>query len=252
MKIKYRVSVVALTMAVGMLGFWAVAKGWGASTGGPLHRLAADFDFDDETDTIRGVFPNSLGSVVGDDGRLVYQKMVSVPADHNVLYVTFSATGDTHNGAALWMGCRIDGVDCRPGGTGAAGSAPGYTSLQKMPSFPAGNATGALGTCNDGGGGFGDCHDNNLNYTWCVQLAPCESGTPMDHTVELRLATSQSGDRVFFEHANFYVDSNNITGNACQPFDTNSLDPEPTVVPSPAAPSVAPPPVTLPPLPKLP
>ena len=215
MKTKAHLSVAAttLTVCVLTLGFWTLAQSWEGSTGGPLHRLAADFkNFDHtETSTTVGVFPNSVGSLPGNDGQLVYHKTVSVPDDHNVLYVTMSGTGDTHDGAALWLGCRVDGNDCNPGAGGAAGAHPGYIALQKMPSFIV-NPIGAIGSCNDGGGGFGDCHDNNINYTWCT---PIYGGT---HNVELRLATSESGKEVFFEATHFFIDSNFIEGNACHPF----------------------------------
>ena len=229
MKTKTRISVVALTMAVGLLGTSTVVKSHDGSTGGPLHRLAADFDFTGETTTAVGVFPNSVGSVPGNDGTLVYRKRVSVPSDHNVLYVGVSMTGDTHDGAALWLNCRLDGStsasDCNTG-FGADGAQNGYVSLQKMPSFLV-FPLGAVGTCDDGGGGFGDCHDNNINYTWCIPIVPDEWSGPISHNVEIRMATSESGKAVFFEKAHFYIDSNNIQGNACEPYNTNNPPPFP-------------------------
>ncbi|MGH3118773.1 MAG: hypothetical protein ACRDQ2_16990 [Gaiellales bacterium] len=213
---KTRLSVGALMVLVALLtlGFLTPPESWAQSTGGPLNRLSADFkNFDEtETSTVVGAFPGSVGSMPGDDGQVVYRKTVFVPFDQNVLYITFSATGDTHDGAALWLSCRVNGARCNPGSGGAAGTTPGYVSLQKMPSFVA-LPTGAIATCNDGGGGFGDCHDNNLNYTWCVQLADFAGGT---FTIELRLATSESGKEVFFETAHVFIDSNCITGNACE------------------------------------
>lgn len=202
------VTAAARFMLVGLLtlGIWTPSEGWGPSTGGPLRRLSADFkNFDNtETSTIVGVYPNSSGSVPGDDGTLVYQKTVYVPSGENVLYITISATADTHDGAALWLNCRVDGADCNPGAGGAAVTPAGYVALNKLP------APEAATNCNDGGGGFGDCHDNSINYTWCTPIA---YGT---RTVELRLATSRAGlGQVSFRTAHFYIDSNQISGNAC-------------------------------------
>jgi hypothetical protein len=210
-----RLTLAALTVLVGLLtlGFWVPSEGWAQSTGGPLSRLSADFkNFDaTESSTIVGVFPNSVDSVMGDDGTLVYRKTIFVPFDQNVLYITFSGVGDTHDGAALWLNCRVDGANCNPGFGGAAGAPAGYVALNKLPSFVA-LPVGAIATCNDGGGGFADCHDNTLYATWCVPIH-FEGGT---FTVELRLATSISGAEVFFEAAHVYIDSNCITGNACE------------------------------------
>jgi hypothetical protein len=195
-----RVTVMALTMAVAVLtfGFWTAVQTWeDGSTGGPLHRLSADFSNFDGTETFTDLPP---------PGQLVYRKRVAVPSDHNVLYVNITATGDQHDGAAMLVNCRVDGNDCNPGN----GDFPGFVTLLKM------TAPAVSTNCNDGGGGGGDCHDNNFNYTWCIPINPDPWSGPISHDVELRLATSEAGDTVFYEAAHYYIDSNYIEGNACE------------------------------------
>jgi len=184
-----------------------------ASANGPILRIAADFfNFDGtETFTAAPVFAPD-GTLV--DGTTVFLKSVFIPPGSNTVYVTISTTGDTHDGAALWLSCRIDGVPCNPG-TGGAGEAPaGWINLNKHKNY-------ALGLTGDGGGGAGDMHDNSIYYTWCVQRG---SGPAR---VELKMASSGpdfetgTGDTppfVFFEAAHVYIDASRIAGeNRCTP-----------------------------------
>ena len=83
-----------------------------------------------------------------------YTKTVSVPENDNVPYVTLSATGDVHDGAAMRIRCQVDGADCNPG-------SGGWVVLQRN-TF--------------------DEHDNVVNCTWCKQT------TPGARTVTLDLA----------------------------------------------------------------
>jgi hypothetical protein len=197
------------------LGIWTPYDAHGHG----LTRLAADFkNFDgSESATTTGVFPASTGSVAGDDGSLVYSKTVFTQApDQNVLYITISTVADTHEGAALWINCRVDGVDCNPGFGGAAGAPGGWIAVNKLPA-----ADGGASNCNDGGGGAGDCDDNSVYYTWCKAIEHVDGGGSglgggSAHTVEIRMATSASGSTVFIEAAHFYVDSSDIEPeNAC-------------------------------------
>jgi len=198
-----RLTLATLTVLTGLLtfGLWMPAESSAQSTGFPLSRLSADFlNFDDsESSTIVAALPNAEG------GTVVYRKTVFVPFDQNVLYITFSATGDTHDGAALWLACRVNGSACNPGAGGAGGAPSGWMPLNKLP------APVLATNCNDGNGGFGDCHDNSIYATWCVPIAR-EGGT---FDIELRLATSAPPARVFFEMGHIYIDSNCIDGNAC-------------------------------------
>jgi hypothetical protein len=184
-----------------------------SAQGGPILRLAADFKNFDGTESFTAV---GVDPVAGTDGVPVFQKTIFVPAGTNVLYVTVSTTGDTHDGAALWLSCRVNGAACNPGFGGAGGTPGGWVNLNKHK-----NWIGLTGVLNgDGGGGGGDAHDNSIHYTWCTKFA---GGAPA--RVEVRLASSGSTDEtsgfagppnVFFEAAHFFIDASRITGNnAC-------------------------------------
>lgn len=167
---------------------------------GYVRRLAADFQAFDATE-------NETNAGVDVDGLTVYEKTVFVPFDANTLYVTISATGDTHDGSALWLSCRFDGAFCSPGTGGAAGTPAGWISVNKLPLT---GLEGAATNCNNGGGGSADCHDNSIYYTWCVRTGP---GT---HRVAIHMATSDPGSIVFTEAVHYYVDAAFISGeNRC-------------------------------------
>jgi hypothetical protein len=184
-----------------------------ANANGPILRIAADFFNFDGTETVTAapVFAPD-GTLV--DGTTVFRKAVFIPPGSNTVYVTISTTGDTHDGAALWLSCRVDGAPCNPGSGGAGGTPAGWINLQKHKNY-------ALGLFGDGGGGAGDMHDNSIYYTWCV---PRQSGPA---TVELKLASSgpdfETGTGatppfVFFEAAHVFIDASRIAGeNRCTP-----------------------------------
>ena len=187
-----------------------------AAQGGPLHRLAADFDyfgFEISTTSMAsgaGNIPPTV-SAAGNagDGVRIYQKAVRVQDNATILYITMSTTGDSHDGAAIQFSCLVDGAFCNPGGPGVA-NPPGWITLQKM------TDPGFTLNCNDGGGGGGDCHDNGIHYEWCAQIEEgAQPSDPNDHLVELWMASS-NGFSVFIEEAHFYIDANEITGpNPC-------------------------------------
>jgi hypothetical protein len=192
------------TIPVAALGMLLLAAMWmphSASAANELRRLAADPKFfgpGEESSTI-----------LEPPGEVIYDKTVFVPGGANVLYLTISTTGDTHDGAAGCFTALVDGVFFNAGGQGAARCAgngltnvPGWIALVKLPDGGA--------NCNDGGGGGGDCHDNSITYQWCT---PIEHGT---HDVQVRMATNSAGKRVFIEQAFFYVDASRIQrGTAC-------------------------------------
>jgi len=177
----------------------------------PLFRLAANFDGDAEKFAVAGAGGNALPGGTG--GVLIYSKTVFQPNGKDTLFVTFSGTGDTHNGAKLAMSCTIDGVLCSGlgsgGSIGACGAPSGWICLNHLPEATTGN------NCNNGGGGTGDCHDNNINQTWC---GPASGGAK---TVELRLAVipdnGLDGPSIaFIEGGKYFVDSTHFTsGDAC-------------------------------------
>ncbi len=184
MKMRWQL-VLAVALAVAGLSSSLPAP---ASANGPILRIAADFFNFDGT--------------------------VFVPPGSNTVYVTISTTGDTHDGAALWLSCRVDGVPCNPGSGGAGGTPAGWINLSKHKNY-------ALGLSGDGGGGAGDMHDNSIYYTWCVQRGTGPA------RVELKMASSgpdfETGTGatppfVFFEAAHVYIDASRIAGeNRCTP-----------------------------------
>jgi hypothetical protein len=179
----------------------------------PLFRLAANYDGDAEKLAVAGAGGDPLAGGAG--GVLIYSKTVFQPQGKTTLFVTFSGTGDTHDGSTLAMSCKIDGVLCgglgSGGSIGACGAPDGWLCLNKMPQ-PV-----AITNCDDGGGGSGDCHDNNINQTWC---GAASSGA---RTVELKLAVIPDAGAIgtgpfiaFIEGGKYYVDSTTFTsGDAC-------------------------------------
>ena len=168
----------------------------------PLHRFSAEFQNKDslgapEVSTTATPLPGGAG------GTVVYDKTLSVP--FQTVYVTFSATGETHNGAALLMTALVDGVPCEAFEGRASAGPRGWITLQKLPQ------PGVVTNCNDDGGGSADCHDNNLYFSCCAQVE-----NPPTHNVQLKLASS-NGEKVFYERATIYIDgSPNPGGDLCQ------------------------------------
>jgi hypothetical protein len=172
-----------------------------------IFRHSADFfkfdgtEFVTGTTAVSGANPTTPGTP---DGALFYRKRVAVPKTSTILYVSIFATGDSHNGAALWLSCRVNLAFCRPSPARAVDKAPsGWIALLKLPqAVPPVTATN---NCNDGGGGTADCHDNGVAYQWCV---PVRGGSTVQ--VDLKMATSKAGSDVFIEKGHVYIDSSRI------------------------------------------
>jgi hypothetical protein len=195
---------------------------------GALFRLSAEFkNFDGSETFTNATVPQN--PVPGEGGILAYRKEIYVPKEAT-LYVTISTTGDTHEGAASWFSCVVDDetdkkndttdthekaseMFCNPGAGGAAGVPGGWVALLKLPAPNEG-----ADNCDDGNGGAGDCHDNNIYYTWCTNV---KKG---DHTVDIRLASSDEGEYVFFETAHFYIDATEKTKDTCVQTDPKYYD----------------------------
>jgi len=162
---------------------------------GVVERKAAEFrNFDgSETSTTAVALAGGLG------GASIWSKTIAIKPGEKVLYITMSATGDTHGGVASQFSCLVDGLPCNPGIPGAAPAPAGWLTLNKMP------AATDTPNCNDGGGGGGDCHDNQIYYTWCAAIQPPPGG-PATRTVNLRMASSDGVSLVFIESAHFYID----------------------------------------------
>lgn len=195
-----------------LIGLLAVGLGMPPQIwAGVIHRLSAEFTRFDGFESLTNVGVDPLpGTAAGDDGVVIYTKTLFVPPGLDTLFVTVSTTGDTHQGSALLLSCRLDGAFCNPGPTGAAAVPPGWISLQKHFNYdttytaaPNDPLAGGAPSSGDGGGGLGDMHDNSIYYTWCTEV-PRAGGT---HTVDIRLATSSAGNIVFIENAHFYIDA---------------------------------------------
>ena len=153
----------------------------------------------------------------GTGGFTVYQKTLSLSSDTDILYVTFSAQGDAHNGSALLMNASVAAtpaglVDpaalCEPlkGQTAGGGGGPhvqtGWYTLSHLPAA----TTGGVTNCNDGGGGPADCHDNTIYFSCCKRIGPHLDGTP--GVVQIKLANLPGGDAnfSFYERSTIYID----------------------------------------------
>jgi hypothetical protein len=146
-------------------------------------------------------------------GTVVYDKTLNIPP--GVAYITFSAQGDTHDGAALLMSASITDSSgttvCSPMATagGAALFKAPWMTLLKLPA-DSGATNNCGGGAGDGGGGPGDCHDNNIFFSCCALV----SGDP-SRDVQIRLASS-TGGRVFYEDSTIYIDRGpNAGGGFC-------------------------------------
>jgi len=191
-----------VTAAVVALAFWP-----SAGNTQQLNRLAAEYNyFGTEVATALNALSNPTHTQ--SSGIPVYQRTLTVPAGHNVIFATISATGDAHGGAGSCFTALLDDKFFNPGRQGAGECAdgqevPGWVTLLKIPA-----ATDAT-NCNDGSGGPGDCHDNAIYYQWCRKV------TPGRHEVQIRMATTNSGNNAFIEQAFFYVDSAKMRSLGC-------------------------------------
>ncbi len=168
--------------------------------------VTADTDFVGECLTLN----IAVDVAAAPGGISCYGTTVFVDDDTNVLRVTVSTAGDTHNGARLRLGCRI-----RPASTGTwsfcnafgTGAAPGfYITKNKLPQ-PTANTN-----CNDGGGGSADCHDNSVEQTWCVPVNDDDDGGEVfDIDVRIGRGAVISGV-VFIEASTFFVDATEMEG----------------------------------------
>jgi hypothetical protein len=190
-----------------------------------LHRLSAEFQ---NTTTGVNEESTSLAPTAGGTGGLsVYSKTLAIPFD--VVYVTFSAQGDTHGGATLAMSANVTDAAavttvCEPmagqsgGGGGGTAGPSGWMALQKTPTD--GTVETAANNCNDGGGGVADCHDNAIMFSCCLRITPDTGVTK--HTVEIRLGSEPNpqtplvATNVFYERSTIYIDaSTDPAGTLC-------------------------------------
>lgn len=170
---------------------------------GYVRRYAANF-------TAYGfeLFTTTPPSANGGGGTVIYNKNFFTADDINTLYVTISATGDTHGGARLQLACLVDGSPCNPGAGNPSGGAPtGWFTASRHDNYND-NYTGP-GYLGDGGGGAGDVHDNSIHKQWCTPFE-VKAGT---HNVQVKFASnsvpgdpSSAGNVVFLEAVDFTID----------------------------------------------
>lgn len=175
-----------------------------AQNTGFVRRYASNFTaFGNEISTNLPPAPNAQG------GLIIYNKNFFVADDINVLYVTISATGDSHFGARLQLACLVDGKPCNPGPNPVGGAPGGWHTALRMDNYNDNYLGPGFG--GDGGGGAGDVHDNHVMYTWCTPFE-AKAGS---HNVQVRLASSPApGDPgsasplafVFLEAVHFFID----------------------------------------------
>src|ERR1700756_4695635 len=85
----------------------------------PLERLSAEFQSALSLSAPFGPPPGEVDTNVaaapdGGGGQVAYQKVLEVPDDLDVLYITFSVQGQTSLGSALLMNTFVNGALCQP------------------------------------------------------------------------------------------------------------------------------------------
>ena len=174
----------------------------------PPRRLSAEFQNNSSTGGSGEKTTNAAAQPAGAGGTVVWSKTVTVTPNFKVLYVTFSAQGDSHNGSALLMNATVNGTLIQPlaGQTAAGGGGPheqtGWYTLNHLPEATLGGVT----NCNDGGGGPADCHDNAISFSGCVRL---DLNAPTPLTVNIKMADLPGGDAnfAFYQRSTIYIDA---------------------------------------------
>jgi hypothetical protein len=126
-------------------------------------------------------------------GTTFYEKTVFVPRSANTLYITVSATGDTHEGDVTQLRCEVDGNPCNSGFV--PGDDQGWIRLQRHGGFR------HLEPCCQYFVSAEDFHDNNVTYSWCATV------TPGTRVVTLKMGTENFND-VFLEGIHVFIDAN--------------------------------------------
>ena len=170
-----------------------------------LQRLSAEFQNDASVGGSGEILTNAAAGPGGTGGVVVYDKTIKIPSDVDVLYVTFSAQGDSHNGSALLMTATVNGGLIEPlagqtaGGGGGIHLQTGWYTLLILPQ-PV-----AITNCNDGGGGSADCHDNTIYFSGCTRILTEEHKGPETADVVIKLADLVGGV-AFYERSTIYID----------------------------------------------
>jgi len=169
-----------------------------------LQRLSAEFQ--NNTSGANEISTNVAAGPGGTSGTVVYDKTVGFPGDVDVLYVTFSAQADTHNGSALLMNATVNGNLIQPlaGQTAGGGGGPhvqtGWYTLNLLPQPP------TVTNCGDGGGGSADCHDNTIYFSGCYALQPADDKKTAHVVIKLADLPGGGANRAFYERSTIYID----------------------------------------------
>jgi hypothetical protein len=176
----------------------------------PLQRLSSEFQ-----NVVSGVveaFTTNAALPGGAGGLEVYRKNLAIPTDVNVIYITFSAQADVHNGSALLMNARVAGTPIEPLlGSTVAGphTQSGWWTLLHLPQAGAG-----VTNCNDGGGGTADCHDNTIHFSGCARVVP---GSTVLVTISLADLPGGDNNFAFYERSTINIDGlADLTGSQCR------------------------------------
>jgi hypothetical protein len=177
-----------------VLALAAVALcGAGPVSASNLQRLSAEFQNDATVGGSGEIFTTAAAGPGGVGGVVVYDKTIKIPDDVDVLYVTFSAQGDSHNGSALLMNATVNGelIQRLLGQTAGGGGGPhlqtGWYTLLILPQ-PV-----AITNCDDGGGGSADCHDNAIYFSGCTRVLTQEHKGAQTADVVIKLADLPGG-----------------------------------------------------------
>jgi hypothetical protein len=173
-----------------------------------LQRLSAEFQNNTTVGGSGEILTNVPAGPSGTGGVVVYDKTIKIHDDVDVLYVTFSAQGDSHLGSALLMNATVNGGLIEPlagqtaGGGGGIHLQTGWYTLVNLP------APVASSNCNDGGGGTGDCHDNTIYFSGCTRVLDEEHKGPQLARVVIKLADlpGTGGNTAFYERSTIYID----------------------------------------------
>jgi len=187
-----------------------------------LRRIVSEFQNNNTVGGVGEISTSAAATAGGTGGTPVYTKTFTIPNDVDVLYVTFSAQGDTHRGSALLMNATVNGTLIQPlaGQTGIGGGGShvqtGWYTLLILPTTSTDPLTPA-NNCNDGGGGTADCHDNAIYFSGCINIGHHNPADPFTVVIKLANLPGGDGNTSFYERSTIYIDGQkDTTGNLCK------------------------------------
>ena len=208
-----------LFLVAGLLGAFPVMAQDNATN---LRRIVSEFQNNQTVGGVGEIATTAAATAGGTGGTPVYTKTFTIPNDVDVLYVTFSAQGDTHKGSALLMNATVNGTLIQPlaGQTGIGGGGPhvqtGWYTLLILPVSTTTTTTVPPTNCNDGGGGTADCHDNTIYFSGCINIGHHDPTAPFTVVIKLANLPGGTGNTSFYERSTIYIDGQKDTkGDLC-------------------------------------